>query len=97
MIDTDRIFLYSYEGLIHEEGGIDYDGLDRLLVEVKQLREVNEKLQWYYEKCIELGCVAGVHEHWGIHNGLVVCEDCGHWDEESTLRILGLDDGDEEE
>ena len=33
-IDTEK-----YEGLIDAEGYIDYDGLDRLLAEVKRLRE----------------------------------------------------------
>ena len=105
MIDTDKYYetrdihpdhLTEFENAMNE-GTIERRHCLWALTEVKQLREVNEKLQWYYEKCIELGCVAGVHEHWGIHNGLVVCEDCGHWDEEATLRILGLDDGDEDE
>tara|TARA_R100000664_G_C2705058_1_gene103992 strand:+ start:214 stop:453 length:240 start_codon:yes stop_codon:yes gene_type:complete len=35
MSDTDK-----YEGLIDAEGYIDYDGIDILLSEVKQLREI---------------------------------------------------------
>ena len=85
MIDTDKY--EGHTGSCKNNCNGCYDDMEKLLAEVKRLREVNEKLQWYYEKCIELGCVAGVHEHWGIHNGLVVCEDCGHWDEEEVKDL----------
>lgn len=38
MIDTDEDVSEKYEGLIDAEGYIDYDGLDHLLTEVKELQ-----------------------------------------------------------
>ena len=87
--EMDRVIATLDEHSWGSSDGDVHEIVTHLLAEVKRLREANENLQRYYEKCIELGCVAGIHENWFTHNGFVICEDCGLKEEEKDEDMEG--------
>tara|TARA_R110002050_G_scaffold105190_2_gene214763 strand:- start:758 stop:961 length:204 start_codon:yes stop_codon:yes gene_type:complete len=65
MIDTEK-----YEGLIDVEGYIDYDGLDRLLAEVKrlqkELKEAEDVIAYALEMTSEDDAIAVFKDFLGV-------------------------------
>ena len=65
MIDTEK-----YEGLIDVEGYIDYDGLDRLLAEVKRLqkdlKEAEDVIAYALEMTSEDDAIAVFKDFLGV-------------------------------